>query len=100
MAYSFESSEFGEERNDKLTVELTNGITGKVNAFIDLKVGGKLHYSTNGKTYDIECVEVTHNYNRQCYCCFFCHNIEGCGTMRCNPDSRADRKYVKFRIIK
>lgn len=100
MAYSFEPSEFGEERNDKLTVELTNGITGKVNAFIDLKVGGRLHYSTNGKTYDIECVEVTRNYSRQCYCCFFCHKIEGCEMMRCNPYSRADRKCVKFRIIK
>ena len=86
--------------DDKITIELTNGITGYVNAFIDLKVGGKLHYSTNGKTYDIECVEVKQHYNRQCYGCFFCHNIEGCGTMVCNPDRRKDGKYVKFKSIK
>ena len=100
MAYPWQPKKFGDPNNEKIEIELTNGITGKVNAFIDIKVGGRLRYFDHGNIYIVECREVRNNFNRQCYKCFFCHHIEGCFMMRCDPDNRKDNKYVKFNIIK
>lgn len=100
MKLPFMPSDFGDENNKKIEIELTNGISGDVNAFIDIKIGGKLRYTEHGEPIIIECVEVTQNFNRQCYKCFFCHNIEGCGMMRCIPERRTDNKYVKFKEVK
>lgn len=87
--------------NDKITLELDNGITGNLNAFIDLKIGKVITFTlASGLSYKVQCVEVSKNFNRQCYKCFFCHDIEGCGMMQCSPERRTDKKYVKFKEIK
>lgn len=87
--------------NEKITLELDNGINGCVNASIDLKIGKVISFtSALGYVYKVQCVEVSKNFNRQCYKCFFCHNIEGCGMMQCSLERRADKKYVKFKEIK
>lgn len=87
--------------NEKITLELDNGITGNLNAFIDLKIGKVITFTeASGSAYKVQCVEVSKNFNRQCFKCFFCHDIEGCGMMRCTPEHRADKKYVKFKLFK